>query len=204
MENKSPLFLNTFKSLRDNPKWKINLLILILISIITSYIISQNTNFHTYFKDMSLSGSQLKQAQKFVTIGVYLNNILGILLTILCMFIVFLIISKIMESDVKKISLFSASILFNLINSSIVLVIVLIQWGVGLDLNNYNLTSLNIFDKGSKFLAIFDLKLLIKGYLFGIVMYSTCLLNKKISIIYAFSYIIVILVFSILFYYLTV
>ena len=75
MENKSPLFLNTFKSLRDNPKWKINLLILILISIITSYIISQNTNFHTYFKDMSLSGSQLKQAQKFVTIGVYLSLI---------------------------------------------------------------------------------------------------------------------------------
>ena len=64
-------------------------------------------------------------------------------------FTVFLLISKIMNTSTSVKSIFSATLSYILITSIVGLIVNLIQLCFGLSINDYSLTSLNIFDKGN-------------------------------------------------------
>lgn len=194
-------FAVQFNKLKDNPKWFLKLLLIIFLSIITAVISSQMINFTEQFEDMGMSSEQLESTQKFLIIGTYLNTIIGSILGAVFLFIVILVISKIMRSEVRPLSIFSAALLFTVINSVITIIVLLIQWITDLNPVDYTITSLNIFDKGNKLLAIFDIQTLIKTYLFGIILYATCSFSKKNSVIWSIIYLAIVLLLAILGYF---
>ena len=199
-DSKLPFVVN-FSKLKDNPKWFLKLLLLIFLSIIIATISSQMIDFTEQFKDLGMSSEQLESTQKVVTIGTYLSTIIGMILGAIFLFIIILVISKIMRSEVKPSSIFSAALLFTLINSVITIIVLLIQWATKLNPEDYTITSLNIFDKGNKLLAVFDIQVIIKTYLFGIILYATCLFSKKNTIIWSIIYLILALLFGIIGYF---
>lgn len=87
-----------------------------------------------------------------------ISGIVGTLFTLLFSWLIVLAIARIFKSDVRKRSIFAGTLFALLISSSIALVVILIQIIVGLDLIQYKITSLNIFDKGNKILGAFDLQ----------------------------------------------
>lgn len=120
-------------------------------------------------------------------VGGAFSSIIGIGVT----FVIFLIISKIMKSDAGAKSIFSATLSFSLITGIVGLIVVLIQWVAGLSLLDYNIASLNIFDKGNQMLGALNLQTLIDAYVFGIMLFATNRLSKKAAMIWAIAYIVV-------------
>lgn len=194
-------FAFQFSKLKDNPKWFLKLLFMVILSIITAFISSQIIDFTKQFKDVGMSGEQLESFGKIIVIGTYLNSIIGTILSTTFLFVVFLIISKIMKSQVRSLSIFSAALLFMLINSVITIIVLLIQWITNLNPVDYTITSLNIFDKGNKFLAIFNVQTLVKTYLFGLILHTVCSFSKKNSIVWSIIYLAVVLLLAILGYF---
>ena len=76
--------------------------------------------------------------------------------------------------------------------------VALIQWIAGLSPTDYNIASLNVFDKGNQMLGAFNLQTLISAYVFGIMLFATNRLSKKASIIWAIAYIIVSIGFALI------
>jgi len=85
-----------------------------------------------------------------------------------------------------------------LITGIVGLIVALIQWIAGLSPTDYNIASLNVFDKGNQMLGAFNLQTLISAYVFGIMLFATNRLSKKASIIWAIAYIIVSIGFALI------
>lgn len=127
-----------------------------------------------------------------------ISGIVGTLFTLLFSWLIVLAIARIFKSDVRKRSIFAGTLFALLISSSIALVVILIQIIVGLDLIQYKITSLNIFDKGNKILGAFDLQTFISRYLFTLLLYKTCRLSGKVSIIFGVVFVVLSIVFPLI------
>lgn len=80
----------------------------------------------------------------------------------------------------------------------VTLIVSLIQFIAGIDLLDYNIGSLNIFDKGNQSLASVNLVNLVNTYVVFIVLYATSRLSGKASIILAIVYAILAMGFSLI------
>lgn len=121
---------------------------------------------------------------------------LGALFSLLLTFVVILIITKIVKSETKASSIFSAACSFKMITLIVTLIVSLIQFIAGIDLLDYDISSLNIFDKGNQGLASVNLINLVNTYVVFIILYATSRLSGKASIILAIVYAILAMGFS--------
>lgn len=88
-------------------------------------------------------------------------------------------------------SILSATLIYTIITGDIALIIIVIQWIVGLLPADYNIASLNIFNKGNSILGVINLQTLIGAYAFGIMLFETNNFSEKSSVIWAVLYIII-------------
>ena len=135
-------------------------------------------------------GADMKKADAIMGPVSAITSILGSLFTLLFSWLIVLAIARIFKSQVRKRSIFAGTLFALLVSSCIALVVTLIQVIVGLDLVQYSITSLNIFDKGNKVLGAFNLQTLISGYLFTLLLYKTCRLSGKVSIIFGVVFVV--------------
>ncbi|RIO44808.1 YIP1 family protein [Staphylococcus saprophyticus] len=190
-----------FSNLRKNPKWGLKLVITILILLITSIISTISIDYRKMYRDMNLSSQQLDQMESFAKITGLIGGSLASIIGIGIAFLIFLIISKIMKSDANAKSIFSATLSYSIITSVIALVVALIQFLTGLSPMDYNITSLNVFDKENKFLEVFNLQTFIGAYIFGIMLFETNNLNKKGSLMWSIFYLIIFIGLSLIWAY---
>lgn len=190
-----------FSNLRKNPKWGLKLVITILILLITSIISTISIDYRKMYRDMNLSSQQLDQMESFAKITGLIGGSLASIIGIGIAFLIFLIISKIMKSDANAKSIFSATLSYSIITSVIALIVALIQFLTGLSPMDYNITSLNVFDKENKFLEVFNLQTFIGAYIFGIMLFETNNLNKKGSLIWSIFYLIIFIGLSLIWAY---
>lgn len=190
-----------FSNLRKNPKWGLKLVITILILLITSIISTISIDYRKMYRDMNLSSQQLDQMESFAKITGLIGGSLASIIGIGIAFLIFLIISKIMKSDADAKTIFSATLSYSIITSVIALIVALIQFLTGLSPMDYNITSLNIFDKENKFLEVFDLQTFIGAYIFGIMLFETNNLNEKGSLIWSIFYLIIFIGLSLIWAY---
>lgn len=109
-------FVDHFRKIRQNPKWIVKLIVLIVLSIILGLLTAHITDNTKMLKDMGMSQSEIDKQNQFnlaVTIG---QSIGGLILGLLITFVIFLVISKIMKSDAQAIHIFSASISYFIIS----------------------------------------------------------------------------------------
>ncbi|MDW4181761.1 hypothetical protein QI181_09440 [Staphylococcus saprophyticus] len=165
---------------------------------LSATIVALTTDFKQNFEDAGLSGQQLDQSLEFAKIIGVVSGVIGSILTIGVTFVIILIISKIMKSDASAKSIFSATLSYTIITSTIALIVVLIQWIAGLSVTDYSITSLNIFDKGNPILRVFDLQTLISAYVFGILLFATSRFSKKSAIIWSIAYLVVVVGFGLI------
>jgi len=198
MEHSKLPFTSHFSKLRDQPKWVLKLILAVILSIATAIVSTLAIDYIELYKDMGLSGAQLEQTKTFAKIsglvGGPISSIIGIGVT----FLIFWIIARIINSDASKKSIFSATLSYTIIIKIIGLVILLIQWATGLSVTDYNIASLNVFNKGNNVLKAFNLQNLIGAYVFGVMLYATFRLSKKSSIIWSIIYLIVVIGFGVI------
>ncbi|MDN4125449.1 hypothetical protein L4932_13550 [Staphylococcus aureus] len=185
-----PLY-NHFTELRDKPKWALKFILGVLIFALSKIIGFYNTDMNQIYKHIDLSAEQMSQMntrlEKLTIIGAPLMAIIQIFLT----FIIILILSKIMKSDVTSKVIFSAILSYSIIIGSVTLIVTLIQFMFGLSPLDYRITSLNIFSKGNSFLELFDLQIIFGAYVFGIMLFATNHFSKKNTCMCSFIYILI-------------
>ncbi|MFQ3791987.1 hypothetical protein AABD37_08545 [Staphylococcus nepalensis] len=192
MENSNLPFLQHFSNLRENPKWGLKLIISIIVAALSAAIGAMSIDYNEIYQEAGANGEAMDMDMGMIglivgIVGGAFSSIIGIGVT----FVIFLIISKIMKSDAGAKSIFSATLSFSLITGIVGLIVVLIQWVAGLSLLDYNIASLNIFDKGNQMLGALNLQTLIDAYVFGIMLFATNRLSKKAAMIWAIAYIVV-------------
>ena len=195
-ETSNLLFVNHFRQLRYNPKIIMILILSIVISILMVIVSTFATDFSKIYKETGISSSQPEQMER---IGKIISMIGGSISAIVMMgviFTVFLLISKIMNTSTSVKSIFSATLSYILITSIVGLIVNLIQLCFGLSINDYSLTSLNIFDKGNPWLGAIDLQTIFSVYVFGIMLYATNNFSKKATLIWSIVYLIIMICFS--------
>ncbi|MHA4769777.1 YIP1 family protein [Staphylococcus capitis] len=195
-ETSNLLFGNHFRQLRYNPKIIVKLILSIVISMLMVIVSTFATDFSKIYKETGISSSQPEQMER---IGKIISMIGGSISAIVMMgviFTVFLLISKIMNTSTSVKSIFSATLSYILITSIVGLIVNLIQLCFGLSINDYSLTSLNIFDKGNPWLGAIDLQTIFSVYVFGIMLYATNNFSKKATLIWSIVYLIIMICFS--------
>ncbi|MDU1576723.1 MAG: YIP1 family protein [Staphylococcus epidermidis] len=188
MEKSNLLFAKHFASLRTNPKWGLKLILAIVVAVLTAVISTFTVDYSKISQGTDMSSAQSKQIETMTKIMGLIGGSIGAIIMIGVIFLIFLVIAKIMKSDASGKSIFSATLSYKLITGIVALVVILIQWISGLSANDYNLTSLNIFDKGNPWLGVLDLKIVLGTYVFGIMLYATNRFSKKSSWIWTIAY----------------
>ena len=191
MEKSNLLFAKHFASLRTNPKWGLKLILAIVVAVLTAVISTFTVDYSKISQGTDMSSAQSKQIETMTKIMGLIGGSIGAIIMIGVIFLIFLVIAKIMKSDASGKSIFSATLSYKLITGIVALVVILIQWISGLSANDYNLTSLNIFDKGNPWLGVLDLKIVLGTYVFGIMLYATNRFSKKSSWLWTIAYLVI-------------
>lgn len=189
MDQSNLILGSTFSKFREQPKWALNLIIWLIVisaSIWLTFSFSDVTGQLT----QANPDADMDKAKAIMGPVSIITSIFGSLFTLLFSWLIVLAIARIFKSQVRKRSIFAGTVFALLVSSCIALVVTLIQVIVGLDLVQYSITSLNIFDKGNKVLGAFNLQTLISGYLFTLLLYKTCRLSGKVSIIFGVVFVV--------------
>ncbi|MEB5567864.1 YIP1 family protein [Mammaliicoccus sciuri] len=192
MKHSNLLFAPTLNNYRERPKWLMNLILVIILSVASIWITSITTDLTADLKEAGLSETEIDQMSTFTTVFAYIGGILAPIIGIAFSFLIFLIISKIMKSDVKASSLFAAATLVKLITTIFNLIVIVIMAIVGLDPVKYSITSLAVFSQSNDYLGVFDLSTLLAAYLFGVVLYATSRFKGKTVVIWTVIYLVVV------------
>lgn len=179
-KNDFPFFNNFYKK-RTSPKWGFNLFIAIVFSMISAVFLSQIEPRTSSIN--SVEGISKDTMEMLIRLFVAIFGGFSSIISVLLIFILSLIVTKIFKSNPRTKSLFSGSILLVLIINIITLIITMIQFGFSLSPEKYNILSLNIFNPGNEILGSFDLKLVIQSYLFTLLLHCSGKLSMKKSII---------------------
>lgn len=190
-------FVEHFEKIRNNPKWFLKTLALIVLGILSGYI-GYKIGFNPEtLKEKNLNQNQIDMLMKIMPTILLVTGAIGPIFNSVILFLIFLVISKICKADVNAMNLFSASLSYTLIISVYSLIVSLINFFMGIDPIEVRIDSLNIFDKGNSFLGTINLEIFIKAILTGIVYYSTSHLSKKASIILSIMTFVVLVILGI-------
>ena len=123
IQNSSIPFVNHFNKLRYQPKWILKSIIVIVLAIISAFITYNTSN--ELLDNQSIANSQMDENmfRMSTTIGAFIGTIFSVVVV----FLIFLIISKIFKSDAKASSLFSATLSYSIIILGFTTIISLIQ-----------------------------------------------------------------------------
>ncbi|RIN74184.1 YIP1 family protein [Staphylococcus simulans] len=200
MENSNLLLGDAFSKFRERPKWALNLIIWIVVVIGSLWLTFAFSDWTEIMKQTNpnMSQAQIEQARSFMGPVTVIGGLFSQLFYLLIAFLIVWAIARIFKSDVKKKSIFAGTLFALLISSLVALIVLAIQVIVGLDIVKISITSLNIFDPGNKVLGVFNLQTLLSGYLFSLLLYKTCKLSGKVSIIFGIALVIISIVFGLI------
>ncbi|MCU5746666.1 YIP1 family protein [Staphylococcus sp. SQ8-PEA] len=193
MENSKLPLADHFASLRERPKWLVKLIALLIISFFASWFAQIATDVTEQLKKMGVDHKTIETQSQFSWGKVIGGTLSSCIFSVLIAFVLFLIISKIMKSEVSPLSIFSAALSYSLIIQSFALIVAAIQAMAGINMAEQTISSLSIFDKGNPFLSAIDLKSFIAAYLIGLYYFFTARLSKKASITWAIVALIVLI-----------
>lgn len=193
MKHSNLLFAPTLNNYRERPKWLLNMILVIILSVASIWIISITNDLTADLKEAGLSETEIDQMSTFTTVFAYIGGILAPIIGIAFSFLIFLIISKIMKSDVKASSLFAAATFVKLITTIFNFIVIVIIAIVGLDPVKHSITSLAVFSQSNDYLGVFDLSTLLTAYLFGVVLYATSRFKGKTAVIWTVIYLVVVI-----------
>ena len=199
MKKSNFVLAETFYKFREKPKWLVNMILSIVLELIIVWILMSTTSESgTLTEEQGISNPNNEMLTNFVKVLEYIIPGLSVILGIVMSSIIFLIISKLMKSDVKVSSLFAATTLITLLFTIIDLIVVSIQALFKLDPEQYSITSLAVFDQDNIYLGVFDLGILIEGYLIAILLYETSRLSGKVSIIWSVVMVVISIIISLI------
>ncbi|EHJ07985.1 YIP1 family protein [Staphylococcus simiae] len=180
-ESKLP-FVEHFYKLRTQPKWLIKLISLFIIGIISGFVAYKAIPMDSIPK---IEGVSSDQQQSIYMMSTIVGGAFGTVFSAIIVFVIFLVMSKILKSDVGALSLFSAAFSYSIIIAIYGLIVNLITLVAGINPLDTRIDSLNIFSKGNVLLSTINLEVILKALLTGIVYFATSRLSKRTSIILA-------------------
>lgn len=183
-----PFFYSFYKK-RASTKWRGNLLIAILFAMLSALL-----SWQLITDEKPLDSIEGINQDTLLVLTRTFSTIMGAfsaIISILFIFILSLIVTKIFKTEPRVKSLFSGSISLVLVINIVTLIVVIIQFFFRLNPEKYNILSLNIFNAGNEILGAFDFKLIIQSYLFMLLLHAT----GKLSLNYAAIISIVLFIF---------
>lgn len=199
MQYSKPLHIESFEQDRLHPKVALKIVLVIVVTLITALINLIATDWVQFMVDQGVSETQAQQMAEFNKYFGPIGAFINVWIIIGLMMLIVFVIGKIFKTDARAKSIFAAILRYSIITGIIELIIVLIQWIVGIDVNQIILDSLNIFDPGNTKLGMIRLSTLISAWLFSVMLHSTLHLSKKVSWIFVIIYIILFIVVPFIF-----
>ncbi|ARJ50640.1 hypothetical protein [Staphylococcus lutrae] len=176
-----PLFQH-FDRLRKQPTWKLKTIMMIVIMLIHTFLLKFDTDNTKLLEGFGYSKNDIEEIHQIHWFADTLSGLMGILISFLFTFVVFMMFSKMLNSDVSTQAILSASVSHSIIVTLVALVFVCIQIIFQLPFPAYNITSLNIFQPDNMYLAAFDLQTVFKGYITFIVYFATSRLSFRAAL----------------------
>lgn len=199
MNENNLIFAKHFSEIRRKPKIFVKFIFILTISLCTSIITSINVDFEKMYRNLQVQGDELEKAKNIGIIG---GTIGGVFLNFTSLFLIFIIlflIDRIMRHYTKKKAIFSSALSYILITNIVSFIINIIQWLFKIPIDQYTISSLNIFDEGNNLLKVFDIQLIISGYLLFLILNKTLKFNVKSSLIITLILVLLRLAISIFF-----
>ncbi|UXR71517.1 YIP1 family protein [Staphylococcus sp. IVB6240] len=191
MDYSKPLHIESFTKERFEPKVGLKLVIFLIVIALSTVVSAFAVDFSALISEQgSVQGADAEQMAAFSKYGALIGSVIGALFALGFMFLVLFIIDKIFKSETRPKSIFASVLLRAIVIQLIQLVAATIQWIVGLDLMQYSITSLNVFDPGNQALGAISLKTLVSAWLLGVVLHSTMHINKRWSWIITIIYLV--------------
>ncbi|MGX0825706.1 Yip1-like protein [Staphylococcus epidermidis] len=199
MANSNVPFSNHFEKLKENPNLSIKVIIVMIISYFSSVLQQIITDQKEWFRYKGVDDDLINKQNDVSNIWLQsLSSILFILLTVTIVFIILLVISKIMKSQVKSKSLFSASLSYYIITLIFSLIVNGIQALFNLHVPMYQLDSLNIFQPGNLYLTPISIRNILNSFIFGLIFYYTSGFSKKSAFIWSIIIFIVMVIIGLI------
>lgn len=176
-----PLFQH-FEDLRNHPTWKVKAILMMVVTLIHAFLLKIDTDNTTLLEGFGYSKQDIEEFHQIHWFADTMSSLMGVLISFLFTFVVFMMFSKLLHSDVSAQTILSASFSHSLIVTTVALVFVCIQLIFHLPFPTYNITSLNIFLPGNMYLAAFDVQTIFKGYVTFIVYYATSRLSLRAAL----------------------
>ncbi|CAD7358793.1 MULTISPECIES: hypothetical protein [Staphylococcus] len=154
-----------------------------MITVIYSLILKYDTDNTELLEGFGYSKQDIEEIHQIHWLTDVSSSLMGGVISFLFTFVVFMMISKFLNSDVTPKTILSASLSHSLIVTTVSLVVIVIQLALHLPAPAYIITSLNIFLPGNTYLAAFDVQTIFKGYVTFIVYYATSRLSLRASLI---------------------
>ncbi|HHU6749917.1 TPA: hypothetical protein ACUI23_000591 [Staphylococcus pseudintermedius] len=176
-----PLFQH-FEDLRNHPTWKVKAILMSAVTLIHAFLLKIDTDNTKLLEGFGYSKEDIEAFHRIHWFADTMSGLMGGLISFLFTFVVFMMFSKLLHSDVSTQTILSASFSHSLIVTSVALVFVSIQLIFHLPFPTYNITSLNIFMPGNMYLAAFDVQTIFKGYVTFIVYYATSRLSLRAAL----------------------
>ncbi|MCS4487102.1 YIP1 family protein [Staphylococcus americanisciuri] len=191
MDYSKLLHIDIFAKQRFEPKVGLKMLVFLLLVVATITITSFTTDFSALISENStVQGADAEQIATFTKYGAMIGGFVGALISVGFIFLVLFIIDKIFKSETRPKSVFSAVLLRAIVVYAIQLVALIIQWIVGLDSTQVNITSLNAFNPDNEILGVINLVTLVSAWLFGVTLHSTMQIDKRWSWIFTAIYLV--------------
>lgn len=170
-----------FDDLRSEPNLFKYLFLFVIVGVVASFINLQMIDFETVIGKID-SSEDMEFVVTSTKVFMGIMYILTAFFSIIVYFIGFLILSKILNTSVRYVSIFSATIFMNLCTGIVGLIGLIVQFAFNIPLEEYNVLSLDFLDSNNSFLSSINLSLLTQTYFLYLVLYSTMKISKKTSL----------------------
>lgn len=191
---KWPLYYDFYKK-RASTRWALNLLLAILFGMLSALLFSEILSDE---KSLAFEGVDQHTALIINRTIFSITGGFAVLFSMLFFFVLSLVVTKILKTKPSAKSLFSGAVLLVLVMNIVTLIVAIVQFLFGLNPEDYNILSLNIFNAGNKILGVFDLKLILQSYLFMLLLHATGKLSLKRSAMISTLFLVLILLFNII------
>lgn len=179
---------DSFLSVVEKKKWVLNFFLLITIIILSSILTLHMVDFNGLTKEMNLDPNEEGSVPIFANIFIIVLSFFSTMFSVILHYFFFLIVVKLANSKLKPLNIMSASIFMQLIIAILSFLGIIIQLIFNVPIEDYNILSLNILDKGNDFLSNINVTLFLQSYLVFLILYINVKLQLKLSMFISLIY----------------
>ncbi|PCF50271.1 hypothetical protein [Staphylococcus delphini] len=196
MKTNHLIFGDYFETVANKKRWGLKLLMVLTIVLLSSILTVSMMDFTELNKSTDLNASEENSVVLFAKIFIIFISLFTVLFSIVFHYFFFLILARLTHNKLKPLSIISLTISMQLVIVLLSLIGIVFQFVFDISIEDYNLLSLNIFDKGNSFLGNINFTLFMQSYLVFVILFKNIEMSAKTCIFISSVYLLTNIIIS--------